>query len=188
MQDLIKSYRATIKDTEHMLEVKLREAEAQKKEKNIEENNVGKYSVISECPFVEDITILRSMLSSMRLALSMLNKDMRIKKNLGKLSKENREIAFDPQWISRREDARADVYEPDETTKENQLEVQNQKARLVKSMTSSLTQRQKEILEMVSNGYTHQEIADVLDVQPSTVSNTIAQAKEKIKKEGWFML
>lgn len=188
MQDLIKSYRTTIRDTERMLEIKILQAEAHK-EKIEDEKKDSNFFLVPNCPHEDDIKILRSMLSSMRLALSILNKDMRIKKqSFAKLTKEQREISFDPQWISRREDARAEIYEPDDLTLENQLEVQNQKARLVKSMTASLTQRQKEILEMVSNGYTHQEIADVLDVQASTISNTIAQIRDKIKKEGWFMI
>jgi len=54
-------------------------------------------------------------------------------------------------------------------------------------MTQNLTIRQNDILQLISNSYTHEEIASVLGIHKGTVSRTISRIKAKIEDEGWFI-
>ncbi|MEC1744134.1 sigma-70 family RNA polymerase sigma factor [Schinkia azotoformans] len=97
------------------------------------------------------------------------------------------EIPFETHWIQRRKDNKeTDCIETieDDHSPDSKL----QKEHLVTKMTECLSKRQKEILQLAGNGYSHEEIAKLLGVHKGTVSRTIARAKEKILDEGWFMV
>lgn len=198
MQDLIASYRVSIRETKEALDIRKKLFENTFSE-DIDENdilrkefvtkhNLEKYYEMHSFALSEDIQILRSMLNSMRLSLSMMNKEMKVRRGIQRRAKSEREIPVEPERIYKRQDRRMDIYEADDEQLQNEKEAAEHKERLVISMTEVLTDRQKEILELAAAGYTHKEIAEKLSIAEGTVSSTLTKSKEKIKNEGWLML
>lgn len=200
MQDLIASYRASIKETKEALDVRKKffeddfsedpdENDTLRKE-FAKKHGLEKYYTMHSFALSEDIQILRSMLNSMRLSLSMMNKEAKVRARIGiqRRAKSEREIPVEPARIYRRQDRDIELHEADEEQLKNEKEVAEHKERLVGSMTEVLTDRQKEILELAAAGYTHKEIAEQLSIAEGTVSSTLTKSKEKIRNEGWLMV
>lgn len=204
MQDLIASYRESIRSTKRELDIRKQLNEYQQFDKNdtvdvrrqkvaaamafAEKHGLEKYYTMQSNALSEDIQILQSMITSMRFSLSMMNKEMKVRRGIQRRAKSEREIPVEPERIYKRQDKRMDIYEPDDEQLQNEKEVTEHKERLVGSMTEVLTNRQKEILELAAAGYTHKEIAEKLSIAEGTVSSTLTKSKEKIRNEGWLML
>lgn len=204
MQDLIASYRESIRITKRELDIRKQLNEYQQFDKNdtadvrrqkvvaamafAEKHGLEKYYTMQSNALSEDIQILQSMITSMRFSLSMMNKEMKVRRGIQRRAKSEREIPVEPERIYKRQDKRMDIYEPDDEQLQNEKEVAEHKERLVGSMTEVLTNRQKEILELAAAGYTHKEIAEKLSIAEGTVSSTLTKSKEKIRSEGWLML
>ena len=204
MQDLIASYRESIRSTKRELDIRKQLNEHQQIDKNdtadarrqkvmaamafAEKHGLEKYYTMQSNALDEDIQILQSMLTSMRFSLSMMNKEMKVRRGIQRRAKSERETPVEPERIYKRQDRRMDIYEPNDEQLKNEKEVAEHKERLVSSMTEVLTDRQKEILELAAAGYTHKEIAEKLSIAEGTVSSTLTKSKEKIRNEGWLML
>ena len=204
MQDLIASYRESIRSTKRELDIRKQLNEHQQIDKNdtadarrqkvmaamafAEKHGLEKYYTMQSNALDEDIQILQSMLTSMRFSLSMMNKEMKVRRGIQRRAKSERETPVEPERIYKRQDRRMDIYEPNDQQLKNEKEVAEHKERLVSSMTEVLTDRQKEILELAAAGYTHKEIAEKLSIAEGTVSSTLTKSKEKIRNEGWLML
>lgn len=75
-----------------------------------------------------------------------------------------------------------------EGASEEELECQESKKSLVEAIKLSLTSRQIEVLELVSAGYTHEEVAKKLGVTRRAVGMSIDSSRRKIKEDGWMMV
>ena len=204
MQDLIDSYRESVRNTKRELDIRKQLNEYQQIDKNdtadarrqkvmqamvfAEKHGLEKYYTMQSNALNEDIQILQSMLTSMRFSLSMMNKELRVRRGIERRAKSEREIPVEPERIYKRQDKRMDIYEADDEQLQNEKEAAEHKERLVNSMTEVLTDRQKEILELAAAGYTHKEIAEKLSIAEGTVSSTLTKSKEKIRNEGWLMV
>lgn len=204
MQDLIDSYRESVRNTKRELDIRKQLNEYQQIDKNdtadarrqkvmqamvfAEKHGLEKYYTMQSNALNEDIQILQSMLTSMRFSLSMMNKELRVRRGIERRAKSEREIPVETERIYKRQDKRMDIYEADDEQLQNEKEAAEHKERLVNSMTEVLTDRQKEILELAASGYTHKEIAEKLSIAEGTVSSTLTKSKEKIRNEGWLMV
>lgn len=204
MQYLIASYRESVRSTKRELDIRKQLNEYQQIDKNdtadarrqkvmqamifAEKHGLEKYYTMQSNALNEDIQILQSMLTSMIFSLSMMNKELRVRRGIERRAKSEREIPVEPERIYKRQDKRMDIYEADDEQLQNEKEAAEHKERLVNSMTEVLTDRQKEILELAAAGYTHKEIAEKLSIAEGTVSSTLTKSKEKIRNEGWLMV
>lgn len=99
-----------------------------------------------------------------------------------------RNVKFNGEWIKHQSYQDHDKEElSEDILKENEIN-QRQKRKFAKSILSTLTDRQKEVIELVANGHSQPEIALLLGVSQQAVSQTIQRCLNKIKDEGWIML
>lgn len=137
------------------------------------------------------MAIIRSWISNISYAIEWIQSGRQpgTRRGIERRSAYEREIPFEPYWIQRqKEDSEFGMYESLVSENEEVAAInQELKEQTVSSLTSSLTGRQKEILELAGNGFSHDEIAKMLKVHKGTVSQTLNRVKEKIGDEGWFM-
>lgn len=141
--------------------------------------------------YEEDLSIVRSWLSNINYTIEWVRtgKQPGVRRGIERRSAYEREVPFEPYWIQRHNEGSGfSKYESEISENEEVVAIdQEQKERTVSSLTQSLTERQKEVLELASNGFSHEEIAKMLKVHKGTVSQTLNRIKEKIRDEGWFM-
>lgn len=132
--------------------------------------------------------IYGGMASDLRYALEWMKTGRRPgnRRGIERKSVYEREIPFEPYWIQLRKDKNNYLEIEDNDTNVDDSEIY--KKRLVDEMVKPLTDRQREILELVGNNYSYEEIAKLLGVHKGTVSRTVVRIKQKIKDEGWFMV
>lgn len=139
----------------------------------------------------EDMKVIRSWISNLTYSINWIQTGRKPDSTRGaeRRSAYEREIPFENYWIQRKEDERTvDIYTVIENEDEDiSTEITKQKEKVVNDITSTLTNRQKTMMKLVANGYTHSEIANLLNVSKGTVDVTIARSRAKIQDEGWFM-
>lgn len=141
--------------------------------------------------YEDDMEIVRSWISNLNYSIEWIRtgKKPDSKRGAERRSAYEREVPFEPYWIQRKKDERTiDLYNAIENANDEiTTESTNQKERVTNDITRSLTERQKTMLTLSANGYSHSEIADLLQVSKGTVDVTIARSRAKIENEGWFM-
>ncbi len=193
MKDLRKEYRAT----RRMTKAFLNELE-QKRNVIVKPDGVRDVSSIltpQEKAVVQlieaDIETVQKWLSNINYGLHYMNLGHApgLIRGIERRAAYEREVPFEPYWIQRRQaTSDASVYEVETCEDISLIEVsQEEKEKIVQAMTQSLTDRQKDILQLASNGYTHDEIASTLGVHKGTIDRTMSRIKEKIANEGWFI-
>jgi len=139
----------------------------------------------------DDIDTVRKWLSNVNYGLQYMSLGHApgLVRGIERRAAYEREVPFEPYWIQRRQaTCDASVYEVESYEDANLMRVsQEEKEKIVQAMTQSLTDRQKDILQLASNGYTHEEIALTLGVHKGTIDRTMSRIKEKIADEGWFI-
>lgn len=139
----------------------------------------------------EDIKTVKKWLSNVSYGLQYMNLGHipSVTRGIERRAAYEREIPFEPYWIQRRQATNdMSMYEAVADKDADLVKVtQEEKGHILQAMTKNLTTRQKDILQLISNGYTHEEIASVLGIHKGTVARTISRVKEKIEDEGWFI-
>lgn len=192
LKDLLKEYRTTRRETKTVLD--------NLKRKRDEIVKPGGVHVRLSCLTIQeretlilidnDINTIRNWLSNLNFCITYLNRGHHPKaRGIERRAAYEREIPFEPYWIQRRKDTTdVDYYESTANEDTDMVLISNEsKEKLLESITQNLTDRQKEIIQLSSNGYSHEEIAQLLGVHKGTISRTISRVKEKIESEGWFI-
>ncbi|WP_404427290.1 sigma-70 family RNA polymerase sigma factor [Ureibacillus chungkukjangi] len=193
MKELLKEYRDTRRETTKILN----EIQGKYDKLRYTENSRDLINVLSTeelallHQYEEDMTIVRSWLSNINYTIEWIRKGKQpgLRRGIERQSAYVKEVPFEPYWIQLQKDT-GDFSHYESFNSEDEAMVsinQEQKERTVASLTESLTERQKEVLDLASNGFSHDEIAKILNVHKGTVSQTLNRVKEKIREEGWFM-
>lgn len=193
MKELLNEYKKTRLETKKILNELQVKYDSLRYTKNsidlISELNTEDLALLHQ--YEEDMSIVRSWLSNINYTIEWVihGKQPGLRRGIERQSAYTREVPFEPYWIQLQKDNNDfDIYESLISENEDEIEInQKQKERTVSSLTESLTKRQKEVLELSSNGFSYDEIAKVLKVHKGTVSQTLNRVKEKIREEGWFM-
>ncbi|MDM5233363.1 sigma factor-like helix-turn-helix DNA-binding protein [Lysinibacillus pakistanensis] len=139
----------------------------------------------------EDIKTMKYWLSNVSYGLQYMNLGHIpcVTRGIERRAAYEREIPFEPYWIQRRQATNdMSMYEVVADENADLVKVtQEEKGQILQAITGNLTTRQKDILQLISNGYTHEEIASVLGIHKGTVARTISRIKGKIEDEGWFI-
>lgn len=192
VKKLLKEYNQTKRHTETMLRSIEEKLSVVKQMHSTNQDNRLENPSAEELELSGEYETVKQMLSDINYIISWLRRggQPNRKRGIERRATYEREVPFEPYWIQRQKDNK-DIgqYEAAEDEDEQLINLSNeQKERCSKAITDSLTERQKEILELVANGYSHEDIAQLLGLHKGTVDRTIKRAKEKIAAEGWFMM
>lgn len=145
-----------------------------------------------EMELSEEYETVKQMLSDINYIINWLRRggQPNRKRGIERQGVYKREIPFEPYWIQRRKDVTESVdtienllQSSDEITEDELMKEQQ-----VKEITKIFNDKQKEILSLKADGYTHSEIAEILEIPKSTVDVTIKRIKDKVRDKGWYML
>ncbi|MGE7114005.1 sigma factor-like helix-turn-helix DNA-binding protein [Lysinibacillus sp. NPDC047702] len=193
MRDLRIEYRATKHMTKAILDELQRKREAIVMSYEVTDNLSGLTpDEIQVVRLIEgDIKTVKNWLSNVSYGLQYMNLGHipSVTRGIERRAAYEREIPFEPYWIQRRQ-ATNDMSMYGMIADEDAELVkvtQEEKGQILQTITRNLTTRQKDILQLISNGYTHEEIASVLGIHKGTVARTMSRIKEKIEDEGWFI-
>ncbi len=193
MRDLRIEYRATKRMTKAILDELQRKKEALVMSYGVTDNLSGLTpdEIQAVRLIEEDIKTVKKWLSNVSYGLQYMNLGHipSVTRGIERRAAYEREIPFEPYWIQRRQATNdMSMYEAVADKDADLVKVtQEEKGHILQAMTKNLTTRQKDILQLISNGYTHEEIASVLGIHKGTVARTISRVKEKIEDEGWFI-
>lgn len=186
MQQLIQSYQKSIHETEQAVAARqqLYDLAVKKKDvrKYLNDSSLAIYKSMTLEQLEKDIKILNASLNSMRHAVIYMRREQNIHQHMNFKKLSNKEYAYDPEWMKQFKS------EPSPVIDEEQQELQQQKAQLIKNMVSVLSKKQMLILELKAAQYTHEEIATILNCSKSTVDMSVVRMRRKIENEGWVML
>lgn len=192
MKELLMSYRQTRRKTKKdadALKIKLATAEL-KKENTINIEYIAELNIDIK-KMKDDLTILNAMISSLKFSIDWMatGRMPGAMRGIDNRAAYDREISFELDVMQRFPDERTiELYEKTEEEQYEEEQSHIRKAEISKNILSSLNTREREVLQLISNKYTQQEIANMLGVTQQSISKTIAKYEEKIKNEGWFML
>lgn len=192
MKELLMSYRQTRRKTKKdadALKMKLATAEL-KKENTINIEYIAELNIDIK-KMKDDLTILNAMISSLKFSIDWMatGRMPGAMRGIDNRAAYDREISFELDVMQRFPDERTiELYEKTEEEQYEEEQSHIRKAEISKNILSSLNTREREVLQLISNKYTQQEIANMLGVTQQSISKTIAKYEEKIKNEGWFML
>lgn len=185
MQQLIQSYQKSIRETEQAVAARqqLYDLAVKKKDvrKYLNDSSLAIYKSMTLEQLEKDIKILNASLNSMRHAVIYMRREQNIHQHMNFRKLANKEYAYDPEWMKQFKS------EPSPVMDDEQQELQQQKAKLIKSMVSTLSKKQILVLELIAAQYTHEEIAAMLNVREDTVKVTVRRIRRAIEDEGWFM-
>lgn len=192
IEQLLNQYRESLKETRLLLRKISRKIEPL--DEIIKDRHSLKLEKLAAKENMESLLIDRSIVKSWEQNLLYCIEWMETGRRPGnrrgaeRLSAYQREKPFENYWIQRRIDKRS-LEEIDSVIIDDELNPsKKEKEAIVKEMTANLSEKQKTMLTLSSNGYSHSEIAKLLKVKKGTVDVTIARAKSKIEDEGWFMI
>lgn len=185
MQQLIQSYQKSIRETEQAVAARqqLYDLAVKKKDvrKYLNDSSLAIYKSMTLEQLEKDIKILNASLNSMRHAVIYMLREQHIHQHMNFKKLANKEYAYDPEWMKQFKSESSPVIDKE------QQELQQQKAKLIKSMVSTLSKKQILVLELIAAQYTHEEIAAMLNVREDTVKVTVRRIRRAIEDEGWFM-
>lgn len=186
------SYRQTRRKTKQnaeSLKVKLAALEF-KKEKAMNVEYIAQLD--SEVKKIkDDLTILNAMISSLKFSIDWMatGRMPGSMRGIDNRAAYDREIPFELNVMQRFSDeTTVHLYERTEEELEEEQQAHIQKEEISKSILSTLSKRERDVLQLISNKYTQQQCAEMLGVSQQSISKTIASYERKIKEEGWFML
>lgn len=193
MRDLRIEYRATKRMTKAILDELQQKREAIVMSYGVNDNLRGLTpdEIQTVRLIEEEIKTVKIWLSNVSYALQYMNLGHipSVTRGIERRAAYEREIPFEPYWIQRRQATNdMSMYEVVADEDADLVKVtQEEKGQILQTITRNLTTRQKDILQLISNGYTHEDIASVLGIHKGTVARTISRIKEKIEDEGWFI-
>lgn len=105
------------------------------------------------------------------------------KNGVDHLAAYQKEKPFDPYLMQIYAQTKQDVYEWEDPEEEQDIH----KERLSNQILSVLSEKEKEIFILSSNGLSQYEIADTLHIPRTTIMNCLKRSREKIMEEGWII-
>lgn len=192
MKKLLKEYNETKRHTEKMLRTMEEKLASYKQMNSFDTTNKLKNLTAEEMELSEEYETVKQMLSDINYIINWLRRggQPNRKRGIERQGVYKREIPFEPYWIQRRKDVTESVdtienllQSSDEITEDELMKEQQ-----VKEITKIFNDKQKEILSLKADGYTHSEIAEILEIPKSTVDVTIKRIKDKVRDKGWYML
>lgn len=96
-------------------------------------------------------------------------------------------VTYNSEWLKHQSYQTQDIEIDEELEKEIAVD-HKQKEKFARTITDTLTDRQKEVLQLSANGHNQMEISRLLKVSQQAVSQTIQRYEKKIKDEGWVMM
>lgn len=96
-------------------------------------------------------------------------------------------VTYNSEWVKHQSYQTQDIEIDEELEKEIAVD-HKQKEKFARTITDTLTDRQKEVLQLSANGHNQMEISRLLNVSQQAVSQTIQRYEKKIKDEGWVMM
>ena len=193
MKELLNEYKETRLETRKLLEELKAKYDSLRYTTDSRDliNELSPEELVLLHQYEEDLTIIRSWLSNLNYTIDWIRtgRQPQSLRGIERRAAYEKEFPFEPYWIQRQKEENGfGIYTALANESEEMiLSKQELKERTVSSMTTSLTSRQNEILELASNGFSHDEIAKMLNVHKGTVSQTLNRVREKIREEGWFM-
>jgi len=190
MKKLLKEYNATKRNTEAWLN--FLEEKIDKQMPKTDRNERFKNPSLEDVELLQEYETVKQMLSDINYIIEWLRRggQPNRKRGIERQGVYKREVPFEPYWIQRRKDI-SHCIEPIENlfqSNSEQIEDEMLKEQQVKEIMKIFNDKQKEILTLKADGYTHSEIAETLDIPKGTVDVTVKRIKEKVKAEGWYML
>lgn len=192
VKKLLKEYNETKRHTEKMLRTMEEKLASYKQMNSFDTTNKLKNLTAEEMELSEEYETVKQMLSDINYIINWLRRggQPNRKRGIERQGVYKREIPFEPYWIQRRKDVTESVdtienllQSSDEITEDELMKEQQ-----VKEITKIFNDKQKEILSLKADGYTHSEIAEILEIPKSTVDVTIKRIKDKVRDKGWYML
>jgi RNA polymerase sigma-70 factor (ECF subfamily) len=193
MKELLRQYKTSLKDTRKMLsKIKKQISLLEQIYTDTELSKVDRIKAKGKLePLYMDKKVVSSWVQNLSYCIEWMETGRRPGNRRGaeRLAAYQKEIPFENYWIQQKRDkSTIDYYDSISTTDEEPDALSTEeKEYLTNKILSSLTERQKTMLTLSANGYTHSEIAELLSVSKGTVDVTIARAKVKIEDDGWFM-
>lgn len=144
----------------------------------IEQKGVYKY-------FIEQKKALLSDLSNLNYAIQWMETSRCPTARRGADNRKGYEsnVTYNSEWIKHQSYQDHDIVDDEQDDS-----ISKQKEKFAESILSSLTKRQKEVLQLSANGHNQPEIARLLNISQQAVSQTIQRYEQRIKEEGWVML
>ena len=192
MKKLLKEYNATKRNTEEWLKFLEEKVAVSKQMHKADQNKRFENPSLEDVELLQEYETVKQMLSDINYIINWLRRGGQPNRRRGieRQGVYKREVPFEPYWIQRRKDAShyTDTIENLFQSNSEQIENEMLKEQQVKEIMKIFNDKQKEILTLKADGYTHSEIAETLDIPKGTVDVTVKRIKEKVKAEGWYML
>lgn len=179
MIDLLKEYQASLIFTEDKLKKIQKQIRFYKKQKHL--NPTGKEHLLM---LQHDERILNASIRTINFTIEWLatGRQPGLMRGIERRAVYQREIKSERNVINFKS---YDQYSHDNPSSD---EIEDSyKSQIAKEIVSSLTKRQKEILELYAQGFSFEEVGEMLGIKKQTVWETIETCKKKIESEGWVM-
>ncbi|RNC98252.1 sigma factor-like helix-turn-helix DNA-binding protein [Lysinibacillus halotolerans] len=180
MLDLLKEYQASLIFTEDKLKKVQKQIRFYKKQRYL--NPTGKEHLLM---LQHDERILNAALRTINFTIEWLatGRQPGLMRGIERRAVYQREMKSERNVIHFKS---YDQYSHDNPSSD-EIEDDTYKSQIAKEIVASLTKRQREILELYSQGFTCEEIGQMLGITKQGVWKTIDACKKKIEGEGWVM-
>lgn len=180
MIDLLKEYQASLIFTEDKLRKIQKQIRFYRKQKHL--NCTGKEHLLI---LQHDERILNAALKTINFTIEWLatGRQPGLMRGIERRAVYQREMKSERNIIHFKS---YDHYSYDNPSPE-EIGEDSYKSQIAKEIVSSLTKRQKEILELYAQGFSFEEVGGMLGITKQTVWETVETCKKKIDSEGWVM-